>query len=462
MPLLIIKSYGTLFRGLPYCFTPINYEQAFLALIAAIISTVAATLISALSQLLENPASLMRPLPPSSGRRVFLERIGFIWKRLSFTGKATIRTLARYKKRLIMTVVGIGGCMGLLLVGFGLKDSINEIAKKQYIKIFTYDASITLNSKASEAEKEEVAKAAASYKGVSEEIKIEFFAVDLTHGDKVRNTYLFVPEDTKKIKDFLTLKDRTTGVEYSFPSGDGAYISEKTAKMLGVKVGDSVDIVRDEKKKVSVKIEKIVENYVFHYLFMSPKLYKKLYKEEPDYNTLNIKFDRSKVDEGDLGSRLLSYSGCSGVSFVDELEENIDRMLKVLDLITFVLIAAAGLLAFVVLYNLNSINVLERKREIATLKVLGFYDGEVAAYVYRENIILTIFGIIAGVVFGTILHQYVIVTVEVDLMMFGRNIGLHSYLLSSLITIGFSVLVNVVMYYMLKKIDMTTSLKSVE
>ena len=278
----------------------------------------------------------------------------------------------------------------------------------------------------------------------------------------MRNTYLFVPENTKKIKDFLTLKDRTTGVEYDFPDGDGAYISEKTAKMLGVKVGDSVDIVRDEKKKVSVKIEKIVENYVFHYLFMSPSLYKKLYKEEPDYNTLNIKFDRSKVDEGDLGSRLLSYSGCSGVSFVDELEENIDRMLKVLDLVTFVLIAAAGLLAFVVLYNLNSINVLERKREIATLKVLGFYDKEVAAYVYRENIILTVFGIIAGVVFGTILHQYVIVTVEVDLMMFGRNIGLHSYLMSSLITIGFSILVNIVMYFMLKKIDMTTSLKSVE
>jgi len=462
LPLLIIKSYGTLFRGLPYCFTPINYEQAFLALIAAIISTVAATLISALSQLLENPSSLMRPLPPSSGRRVLLERIGFIWRGLSFTRKSTVRNLARYKKRLIMTVVGIGGCMGLLLVGFGLKDSINEIAKKQYIRIFTYDASITLNSKATEAEKEEVAKEAASYEGVSEEIKIEFFAVDLTHGDKIRNTYLFVPEDTKKIKDFLNLKDRTTGVEYAFPEGDGAYISEKTAKMLGVKAGDSVDIVRDEKKKVSVKIDKIVENYVFHYLFLSPALYKKLYKEEPDYNTLNLKFDRAKVDEQDMGSKLLSYSGCSGISFVDDLEEQIDNMLKVLDLVTFVLIAAAGLLAFVVLYNLNSINILERKREIATLKVLGFYDNEVAAYVYRENIILTVFGIMAGIVFGTILHQYVIVTVEVDLMMFGRNIGLHSYLLSSLITIGFSILVNLAMYFMLKKIDMTTSLKSVE
>ena len=462
LPLLIIKSYGTLFRGLPYCLTPINYGQALLALIVATISTVAATLISALSQLLENPASLMRPLPPSSGRRVFLERIDFVWSRLSFTWKATVRNLARYKKRLIMTVVGIGGCMGLLLVGFGLKDSINEIAKKQYIKIFSYDASITLNSRATEIEKEEVIKIAKNYKNVSEGLKIQFLAVDLNHGDKIRNTYLFVPEDTKKIKDFLTLKDRTIGVEYSFPDGDVAYISEKTANMLDVKVGDSVNIIRDEKKQVSVKIEKIVENYVFHYLFISPKLYKKLYDEEPDYNTLNIKYDRTKVDERDLGNKLLSFAGCSGVSFVSDLEEQIDRMLQVLDLVTFVLIVAAGLLAFVVLYNLNSINILERKREIATLKVLGFYDNEVAGYVYRENIILTIFGIIAGTIFGTILHKYVIVTVEVDLMMFGRNINFESYILSSLVTIGFSVIVNLAMYFMLKKIDMTTSLKSVE
>jgi len=462
LPLLIIKSYGTLFTGVPYCMTPINYEQAFLALLAATASTVAATLFSALSQLLENPASLMRPLPPSSGRRVLLERAGFIWKRLNFTQKATVRNLARYKKRLIMTVVGIGGCMGLLLVGFGLNDSINEIAKKQYIKIFTYDASMTLNSKSNEDEKEEVIKAAANYTGVDETIRIKSLAVDVTHGDNIRNTILFVPEDIKKIKDFLTLKKRTTGVEYAFPAGDGAYISEKTAKMLDVKEGDSVNITGDGKKQVTVKIDKVVENYVLHYLFLSPELYKKLYGEEPEYNTLYLKFNREKVAEQDLGSKLLSYAGCSGVMFVDELEENIDRMLKVLDLVTLVLILAAGLLAFVVLYNLNSINILERKREIATLKVLGFYDNEVAQYVYRENILLTLFGIIAGLVFGTILHQYVIVTVEVDLMMFGRTISLTSYIMSSLITIGFSVLVNWAMYFILKKIDMTTSLKSVE
>ena len=462
LPLLIIKSYGTLFTGVPYCLTPINYEQAGLALLAAIISTVVATLISALSQLLENPASLMRPLPPGSGRRVLLERVSFIWKRLNFTRKATIRNLARYKKRFIMTVVGIGGCMGLLLVGFGLKDSINEIAKKQYIRIFTYDANVTLNSKASEEEKEEAVRAATDYKGVDETLRIQFTAVDLTHGDKIRNTNLFVPEDVNKIKDFLTLKNRTTGVEYTFPAGDGAYISEKTAKMLDVKEGDNVYIKRDGKKQVEVKIEKVVENYVFHYLFLSPDLYRKLYSEEPEYNIVNLKYDRKNLNQQELGSKLLSYAGCSGISFVDELEENIDRMLKVLDLVTLVLILAAGLLAFVVLYNLNSINILERKRELATLKVLGFYDNEVAQYVYRENIILTLFGILAGLIFGTILHQYVIVTVEVDLMMFGRTISLTSYILSSLITIGFSVLVNWAMYFMLKKIDMTTSLKSVE
>ena len=404
----------------------------------------------------------MRPLPPSSGRRVLLERAGFIWKKLNFTRKATIRNLARYKKRLIMTVVGIGGCMGLLLVGFGLKDSINEIAKKQYIRIFTYNANVTLNSKASEKEKAEVVKAATNYKGVDETLRIQFLAVDLTHGDKIRNTNLFVPEDVNKVKDFLTLKSRTTGEEYKFPTGDGAYISEKTAKMLDVNEGDSVYITRDGKKQVEVKIEKIVENYVFHYIFLSPALYQKLYGEKPDYNTLNLKFDRNKLNEAKLGTDLLSYAGCSGISFVNELQENIDRMLKVLDLVTLVLILAAGLLAFVVLYNLNSINILERKRELATLKVLGFYDNEVAQYVYRENILLTIFGIMAGLVFGTILHQYVIVTVEVDLMMFGRTISLTSYVFSGLITIGFSVIVNWVMYFMLKKIEMTTSLKSVE
>lgn len=462
LPLLIIKSYGTLFRGMPYCLTPINYEQALLGLLTAVLSTVVATLFSALSQLLENPASLMRPLPPSSGRRVLLEHIGFIWKRLNFTRKATIRNLARYKKRLIMTVVGIGGCMGLLLVGFGLKDSITEIAKKQYVKIFTYDANIAVNSKAKTEEKEELINVINSYKGIDKSIKIKFQAADLIKGDKVRSANLFVPEDIVKIKDFLTLKKRNTGAKFDFPSGDGAYISEKTAVMLGVNEGDVVKVQHEGKKQVSVKIEKIVENYVFHYLFLSPKLYTKLYGEEPDYNTINLKYDRTKINEQELGANLLSYPGCSGISFVDELEENIERMLKVLDLVVLVLIMAAGLLAFVVLYNLNSINILERKRELATLKVLGFYDNEVSQYVYRENILLTFFGIVAGLIFGTILHRYVIVTVEVDMMMFGRNISIFSYIVSSLITICFSVLVNWAMYFIIKKIDMTTSLKSVE
>lgn len=459
LPLLIIKSYGILFTGIPYCFTPINMEQAMLAVLAATLSTVLATLLSAIKQLLESPASLMRPLPPPSGRRVLLERIPFIWNKLNFTAKATVRNLARYKKRLFMTVIGIGGCMGLLLVGFGLGDSIQEIAKKQYVKIFTYTASASINTKASEKEKKDFISAVKEEKMISDSAELELIVVDLVHGKHERNAHLFVPKDKNAIMNFITLKKRNGSEEFKFPT-KGAYISEKTAKMLHVKEGDSVEIKRDGKKH-SVKIDKIVENYVFHYLFISPETYKEIYGEEPEYNTLYVKHKSSNDDER-LGSKLLSYTGCSGITFVDEIEGNIDNMLRVLDLVIFVLIVSAGLLAFVVLYNLNSINVLERKREIATLKVLGFYDGEVASYIYRENIVLTVFGIIFGLVFGMVLHQYVIQTVEVDLMMFGRRISALSYIISSLITFGFSVFVNIVMYFTLKRIDMTTSLKSVE
>lgn len=458
LPVLIIKSYGILFTGMPYCLTPLNLKQALLAILAATLSTVLATLISAIRQLFDSPAALMRPLPPPSGRRVFLEKLGIIWKHLNFTQKSTVRNLARYKKRLLMTVIGIGGCMGLLLVGFGLRDSIQEIAKKQYVKIFTYTASATINSKASEKEKEDFANAVKKNNLIKESIRLELVSVNLTKKNKTRNTIMFVPEKIKEISNFLTLKNRITGERFDFPQ-KGAYISEKTAKMLGAKEGDTIKIRRDGKEN-SIKIEKIVENYVFHYLFIAPETYKEIYGKAPEYNTVYIK--HKTKNEEKLGEELLSHVGCSGVNFVDELQENIDKMLNVLNLVIFVLISSAGLLAFVVLYNLNSINILERKREIATLKVLGFYDGEVASYIYRENMLLTLIGIAFGLAFGSILHQYVIQTVEVDLMMFGRKISIISYILSSIITLAFSLAVNIVMYFTLKKIDMTTSLKSVE
>lgn len=461
LPMLILRSYQTLFIGMPYVSTPINYEQALLALVAAVISTGGATLFSCFHGLREQPASLMRPLPPKHGQRVLLERLPFLWNRLNFTRKSTIRNLSRYKKRLIMTVIGIGGCMGLLLVGFGLRDSIQEIAKNQYVNIFTYDARLSINSKSNSEDISLLKKEASSYPGVENTNEVYMQTIKLLHDGKERESFLFVPSETENMDDFLILKERKKRKVLAYPK-KGAFLSEKTANMLGVKVGDEVKITKEGWRSVSIKVEKIIENYVFHYIFLSKETFLELYGSLPSYNNLFLSYERGFSKEHELGTYLLSLPACSGVLFVTELEEDIDKMLRVLTLVIFVLISSAGLLAFVVLYNLNSINILERKRELATLKVLGFYDSEVSSYVYRENILLTILGIFAGILFGTILHLFVVKTVEVDLMMFGRRIHFMSYLFSILITFFFSFLVNLVMHFSLKKIDMIESLKSIE
>ncbi len=462
LPRLIIQSYGIMYTGMLYCFTPPNWDQAALGLFAALFCTVGASLAASIGQLRSGPAALMRPEAPKSGQRVLLERLGRVWTRLGFSMKSTIRNLVRYKKRLVMTIIGVGGCMGLLLVGFGLHDSINEIAKRQYIAIFTQEASVTVDSAASAAEKDELNEAIAGWSGVTGTEKVCLESADLMANDKIRNAFLYVPEDPAQIDDYLELRDRGSHEQYAFPR-EGAVIAEKTANMLGLSVGDEVSITRDGEKTVRVRIHAIAENYVLHYLFLSADTYRELYGKDPEYNSIYINYEEmTKEEESRFGSFLMKQPACAGISFVTDLEENIEDMLSILGNIVLVLIVAAGLLAFVVLYNLNSINIMERRRELATLKVLGFYDSEVAMYVYRENIILTVLGCIFGLLFGTILHRFTIVTVEVDLMMFGRNILPSSYLISVLITFGFAFIVNIAMFYSLKKVDMIESLKSVE
>lgn len=462
LPQLIMRSYGIMYTGMLRYDSPINWNQAFYGLTAAMFCTCAATLAACLNQLRAKPAALMRPEAPAAGQRIFLEYLPFIWKRLNFTQKSTMRNLTRYKKRFIMTVIGIGGCMGLLLVGFGLHDSINEVAKEQYINIFMQEALITMDTSLAESERAELKKEVDDYEGVTGSQMVCRISVDLMNKGKVRNAYLYVPEDPDESRDYVMLRDRLSRREYDFPE-EGAVICEKTADMLDLSVGDEVTISRDGKKNVSVKIVEIAENYVLHYLFLSPDAYRALYGEEPEYNCLNVNYEKkSPEEESEFGSFLMDRPASTGVSFTTDLEKSVEDMLSILGNIVLVLIVAAGLLAFVVLYNLSSINIMERRRELATLKVLGFYDNEVAAYIYRENIILTILGAAVGVVFGTILHRFVIVTVEVDLMMFGRNISLISYVISTLITFGFSIIVNFVMYFVLKKVDMIESLKSVE
>ena len=459
LPWVIMNAYGMLYTGLPYYMTPLNWEQGGLAILASAACTGVATIAACYKELAAGPAELMRPEAPKNGKRIFLERIGVLWKHLNFTQKSTVRNLVRYKKRFFMTVIGIGGCMGLILVGFGLQDSITAIAKNQFVSLFTYQANAVLNSDVDESEKEALQTDLENYSGIDELLEMYCQNIELQTDKKTVDAVLEVPKELTNFNDFYAFRDRKSGEVYEFPTDGGAAISEKTATMLGVKAGDTVQLKKGD-DIVDVKISIIVENYVRHYLYLAPDLYEELFGGAPDYNQLLMKYqDTSSNYETALGEKIMTYDGVAAISFTSDLIDQIDNMLRSLDIVIVVLIVSAGLLAFVVL---NNINITERQRELATLKVLGFFDGEVASYVYRENMVLTLFGVIAGMGIGTFLHHCVIQTVEVDLMMFGRNVFPRSYGWSALITLAFALFVNFMMFYRLRKIDMIESLKSVE
>ena len=462
LPWVIMNAYGMLYTGLPYYMTPLNWEQGGLAILASAACTGVATIAACYKELAAGPAELMRPEAPKNGKRIFLERIGVLWKHLNFTQKSTVRNLVRYKKRFFMTAIGIGGCMGLILVGFGLQDSITAIAKNQFVSLFTYQANAVLNSDVDESEKEALQTDLENYSGIDELLEMYCQNIELQTDKKTVDAVLEVPKELTNFNDFYAFRDRKSGEVYEFPTDGGAAISEKTATMLGVKAGDTVQLKKGD-DIVDVKISIIVENYVRHYLYLAPDLYEELFGGAPDYNQLLMKYqDTSSNYETALGEKIMTYDGVAAISFTSDLIDQIDNMLRSLDIVIVVLIVSAGLLAFVVLYNLNNINITERQRELATLKVLGFFDGEVASYVYRENMVLTLFGVIAGMGIGTFLHHCVIQTVEVDMMMFGRNVFPRSYGWSALITLAFALFVNFMMFYRLRKIDMIESLKSVE
>ncbi len=464
LPTVIISSYCMLYIGLPEYHIPADLMQGSLAVILSVLCTGIATIAACYKKIKDKPAELMRPEPPKSGRRIFLEHIGFIWKRLNFTQKSTLRNLFRYKKRFIMTIIGIGGCMALMLVGFGIRDSITVVAQNQYIEIFKQSATVGVDTNADESQLESLENRIKEYKDVSETLDVCELSVTLNANSTDRTAFLFVPKEADQLTDFVRFRDRVSRKEYDLPK-DGVTLSEKTATMLGVSVGDEITIKKSEDSDgVKVKVESIIENYVQHYAFISEDTYNRLFGEVPEYNYIYVKFDINDdaVYEKQFGTDMMTENACTGVSFTSDLEDTITEMLKTLDLVIWVLIFSAALLAFVVLYNLNSINMTERKRELATLKVLGFYDTEVAMYVYRENIILTLIGIVVGAVLGAILHLFTILTVEVDLMMFGRVISPMSYVICAAITFAFSLIVNIVMYYNFKKINMVESLKSVE
>ena len=462
IPYIIITAYGIMYHNVANTIS-IDYQPGFalIASAASVVCTVGATLFASGKELQETPASLMRPPAPKEGKRVLLERLTFIWKHLSFSWKSTIRNLFRYKKRLIMTVFGIAGSMGLMLVGFGIQDSISDIAAIQYRELQHYDGMVIEDSDATEEEHAELFEYMKENEQIAHCNRVQMTKISAPKGSSSVSIYLFVPESLSEFAKDVTLKNRITGETYEL-TDEGAAISEKTASLLGLKVGDMIPLKKGD-KEYKVRVAVITENYMSHYLYMTPRVYEQTFGEKPEYE--NIVFTMQEDCKDDLemaGSRILANPGALSISYTSSLASQVDRMLSTLDAVILVLIVSAGMLAFVVLYNLNNINITERQRELATLKVLGFYDGEVSQYVLRENVILTVLGIMFGAVFGILIHRYVITTVEVDAGMFGRNIKPLSFLYSGILTSIFSIVVNGVMHFKLKTIDMVESLKSVE
>ena len=458
-PTLIIDAYGSLYT-VPYLITPFNVvlavKSAIIVILFISISVVAATL----EELKEVPASLMRPKSPKSGKTILLERVAFIWKRLSFTKKVTARNVFRYKQRLFMTVIGIAACTGLMITGFGIKEGVVGATKNQFNKIYRYDIQTTLTSNINEDEKNHIKDRVLE----DSNIKSVLFTYSKNGVVKEKNpesedVYIVVPEDINDINSYINLTMKGKDLKLS---DDGVIITEKLSKIMGKKVGDTFKITIDD-KVIEARISGITEHYVMHYIYMSPKYYKNITGEKVEFNSFyGLLKSTEKSGEDETSKLLTTINGINSVSFKDNIQLNYDKSIKSINSVILVLIISAGVLAFVVIYNLTNININERRRELATIKLLGFYDKELASYIYRENIILTVIGSLTGIGLGILLNKFVIVSAEINILMFLRTIKPIYFIYSVALTMIFSIIVNLAMYKKFHRIDMIESLKSAE
>ncbi len=462
-PTVIHNAYCIMY-ALPPASLSFNVESAVLSSIAAILCTTLATLWACYYELKSTPAELVRPKAPAKGKRVLMERIGFVWNRLSFIQKVTARNLFRYKKRFLMTILGIGGCTALLLTGFGLMDSIMGIVDRQFGILHSYDVSISLIDSGNSSEESKLNSKLGDY--LKDSLYVMQTSVDAVVGDEKVSSYLFVPENAQRLNEFIAFRKRIGGKKVEFPQTGKVILSEKLSEKLKVSAGDKIIVKKGEFEKAEVVVGDITENYIYDYIYMSPEDYESAFGYEPEYKQIigNV-YDSgglTKEKEETISENLLKLDNVGAVSMMAALGSDFANIMKSLNSVVILIIICANILAFVVLYNLTNVNITERVREIATIKVLGFYDPEVSAYVYRENFVLTLLGIIAGLVGGVFLHRFVVVTAEVDIAMFERKVKALSYLWSALFTLGFAGLVNFFMYFKLKKISMVESLKSIE
>lgn len=461
-PYIIYDSWNIIYQ-LPSITYASHTLLSVVAVLSLVLVTLIATLYSCYYELSEEPSVLMRPKAPKSGKKILLEHT-FIWKHMSFTRKVTMRNIFLYKKRFFMTVIGIAGCGALITAGFGIKDSVQSIIDNQYGQIIHYDDILVFNNNADTE----------SIKNVADNIaKDEYYKdslMDYAYTSDVKvsgesddySTEITVVSNEQHYKDFVTFRSRKDKSELEL-TDSGVIITEKLAKDLSVKAGDTILIQDDNNKQVSVNVTGVMEMYINNYIFMTSDYFNQVFGYTPDNNRILGKLTGDdETVQAAIGDRYLTDSSVKSLTFVKANISRFENMIQSLDLVTWVLIISAGMLAFVVLYNLTNVNISERIREIATIKVLGFYDTEVGEYVYRENIILTLIGGVFGLLLGVALHSYIMTTIELDGVMFGTKINISSFLISYGITILFSLLINLIMYPSLKKIPMVESLKSVE
>lgn len=459
-PTLIFYAYSSM-----YNFPEIILQQypfyTGVALLSAFISTVGASLLAVRYSLRSNAARLLQPKPPKKGSRIWLERIGFIWNRLSFNYKITFRNVFRYKSRMLMTILGIAGSTGLILTGFGISDSIGDIPDIQYGDINKFQAYVALNPNASTETLEDYRLASQQIDGLDDAMFVLQQNVRAEkEGVNTQDMTFFIPENPERMEDFVRLSNSEHNDKIYELEDSGVYLTSKIAKLFDLQPGDSFEVLSAEDEIWTVNVAGIVENYMNHLAYMTPTYYAEVTGEEykqPDIQL--IKYDSEVVNTDQLGSQLLEKEAVAGIQYVDDVYDAFAGSLQSLDLITQILVISAAALAFIVLYNLTNINVSERSRELSTIKVLGSYDYEVTTYIYRENIILTLLGILAGLGFGKLLTDFIMETMEIDILVFGRNIYLSSYFYASLLTIVFTLVVMGVIHFQLKKIDMVEALK---
>lgn len=460
-PYAIISAYGMLY-SMDTVIIPTDWVLTGASMLVAAAAVALTVYVSCRSELSEQPAQLMRPKAPRAGKMILLDRMPF-WKRVGFNGKVTARNLFRYKRRMFMTIVGIAGCTALTLTGFALKDAISDIINKQYGELVFYDGILAYDS-VDQGDTDNIISIIENNNCSS--TKYYQKKITVTSHSGRADAYLVVPENKEEFLGFYLFRNREDHSKKEFYD-DRVIIDEKLSYLLGIRENDDVVIYREETNPKTVNVSACVENYPNHYIYMSREMYTELFGEAPEYNIMafggrNENVLSDEASQNALAEQLLATNAVLSVSFKEDMVVTMTTMLDALNSVVVILIISAGALAFVVLYNLTNINITERIREIATLKVMGFFDKEVDSYIFRENIILTLMGIAAGLFGGTFLARFIIQTAEIDLVMFGREISGMSYVYSALITLVFSIVVVIYMHGHLKKVDMIEALKSVE